>query len=260
MARGEIAIYPQTHVYFAEMVLGRTSDAITLGSLFPDMVISSKLNHARAHSMGQELFYLLRDNRELADFARGAISHGISPCGLDYFGDEKYPGYERGYCFEKGRALVAETIEACNIPPQMGWWKAHNIVEMGIELRVSALDTYGRTIRRAFNNQELIDKLGDILAGLTGNDARHLKSRISGFSGYIEVFRATPQSLANKYRIQMFARHRININTAKVARLIEAAAERVEDDLEHFFLFANNKVLLELTNLERQIINNSFRR
>lgn len=236
------------------MLLGRTSDAITLGSLFPDMVISASLNHTRAHSMGRELFNLLSNNRELADFARGAVSHGISPCGLDYFGDEKYPGYERGYCFEKGRALVKETIEACNIPPQMGWWKAHNIVEMAIELRVSALDTYGRTIRRALNNVQLIDKLGDLLAVLTGNSAGHLKSRIAGFSGYIEVYRATPLSLANKYRIQMFARHRININTAKVARLIESAAEQVEEDLEHFFLLCNNKVLQELNQLEHQMI------
>lgn len=207
-----------------------------------------------AHSMGEKLLQVFYNNNDLHDFARGVITHGISPKGLDYFGDEKYPGCERGYCFEKGRNLVEQTIEACNIPPEMGWWKAHNIVEMGIELRISNNGPYGQIIRRAFNNYQLIDQIGYILASLTGYNRQRLKSRIAGFPNYIEVFKATPQSLANKYRIQMFARHRININTAQVARLIEYAAEQVEEDLQQFFLLTNQNVLLELSKIEGSLI------
>ncbi|WP_347488124.1 hypothetical protein [Desulfoscipio sp. XC116] len=231
-------------------MLGRKSDAITLGSIFPDMVISAQVNHTMAHSMGAKLLHIVKANHALADFARGIITHGISPQGLDYFGDEKYPGCERGYCFEKGRPLVKQTIEACNIPPEMGWWKAHNIVEMGIELRISNRGAYGRTIRQAFNNQEIINQITDLLAGLTGYDPQRLKAQIAGFPGYIEAYKATAQSLADKYRLQMFTRHRININTAKVARLIEIAAEQVEDDLADFFRYTHDSVLRELNKID----------
>lgn len=244
-------MFPQTHVYFAEMVLGRRSDAITLGSIFPDMMVGAGVDHARAHSLGCELLDMFRDSEELTDFALGAVTHGISPRGLDYFGDEKYPGCERGYCFEKGRTLVDQTIEACNLPERMGLWKAHNIVEMGIEMMISSRGEYGQTLRRAFNNHLLIDRLSNLLAEITG-DGERLKNRISSFPGYIEVYRATAKSLAGKYRIQMFARHRINIHTDKVARLIEIAAEQVDDDLADFFRVTEQHVQVELKSMRER--------
>lgn len=238
-------MFPQTHVYFAEKVLGRRSDAITLGSIFPDMMVGAGVEHARAHSLGLELLKMFRDSEELTDFALGAVTHGISPRGLDYFGDEKYPGFERGYCFEKGRALVEQTIEACNLPERMGLWKAHNIVEMGIEMKISCRDQYGQILRRAFNNHNLINRLSSVLSSVTG-DGRRLKKRIATFPGYIEVYRATAESLAGMYRIQMYARHQININTVKVAHLIETAAGRVEDDLADFFRLVEQHVQKEI--------------
>lgn len=242
-------MFPQTHVYFAETVLGRRSDAITLGSIFPDMMVGAGVEHARAHSLGLELLRMFRDSEELTDFALGAVTHGISPRGLDYFGDEKYPGFERGYCFEKGRNLVKQTIEACNLPERMGLWKAHNIVEMGIEMKISRRDQYGQILRRAFNNHALIDHLSTVLSAVTGNGER-LKNRIASFPGYIEVYRATPESLAGMYRIQMYAKHQININTAKVAHLIEAAAGHVENDLADFFRLAEQHVQKEINILQ----------
>jgi len=251
VCKGEIAIYPQTHVYFAEMVLNRASDAITLGSLLPDMIISKDFNHIQAHSIGQKLWQAFRKDNTMADLALGAISHGITPKGLDYFGDEKYLSFERGYCFEKGRPLVDETVEACNIPSQMGWWKAHNIVEMGIELRVSTRGNYGNTIRQAFGNQDLIAKLSDLLPSLIGSSQNHLKSRLSGFTGYIEIAKATPMSLAQKYNFQMFTRHKINIDIPRVAHLIELAAEYVQDDMDEFFGVVKKQVYNELNRLDQ---------
>lgn len=201
--------------------------------------------------MGKDLLHIFKDDSELADFARGIITHGISPHGLDYFGDEKYSSCERGYCFEKGRPLVEQTILACNIPSEMGWWKAHNIIEMGIELRISTRGSYGRAIRQAFNNERLIKQIGDWIQELTGYDRDLLKSQIVSFPGYIEVFQATAQSLAHKYRIQMFARHRININTAEVAKLIEIAADLVDDDLMDFFHVTNGNVVSVLEEIEK---------
>lgn len=247
-------MYPLTHVYFSQMLLGRVSDAATLGSLFPDMAIGSKLNHTQAHSLGLVMQKLLQSDQELADFARGVISHGMMPRGLDYFGDEKYPGCERGYCFEKGRPLVDDTIVACNLPPRMGWWKAHNIIEMGIEIKIGAGEDYGQLIHRAFRNKELIARLGPILASLTGYSEHWLQSRIDGFANYIEIFATTPEALARRYRIQMQARHQIEINVPQVAGLIERAMDLVKIDLEQFFLFTRDQVARELREAEQKAL------
>jgi hypothetical protein len=192
----------------------------------------------------------VQEKHPLADFARAVITHGITPQGLDYFGDEKYQDCERGYCFDKGRPLVNQTIEACNLPPQMGWWKSHNIVEMGIELLVSVRGDYGGLIRQAFNNDELINQITNQFPELTGNLEKGLKKRIAGFGGVIEVNQATAESLADKYRLQMFYRHGININTTKVARLIAIAAEQVEGDLADFFRYTYANVIQELNKIE----------
>lgn len=231
------------------MVLGHTTDAITLGSLFPDLLISSQFDHFIAHSIGSELTHVVQEKNDLADFARAVITHGITPQGLDYFGDEKYLDCERGYCFDKGRSLVNQTIEACNLPAQMGWWKAHNIVEMGIELLVSNRGDYGGLIRQAFNNEELINQITNQFPELTSKLEKGLKKRIAGFGGIIEVYHATAESLADKYRLQMHYRHHIDINTTKVAQLINIAAEQVEDDLADFFRYSRANVIQELNKI-----------
>ncbi|WP_243153025.1 hypothetical protein [Sporotomaculum syntrophicum] len=220
-----------------------------MGSLFPDLIISDQVEHLTAHSLGTKLLHVIQENHALADFARAIITHGITPHGLDYFGDEKYQDCERGYCFLKGRALVEQTIEACQIPPEMGWWKSHNIVEMGIELLISNRGNYGALIRRAFNNEELINQITDLLPEQTKCLNQGLKKRIAGFGGIIEIDKATPESLADKYRLQMHYRHHCNINTTKVARLIELAAEQVEEDLVEFFNFSHANVFQELNKL-----------
>lgn len=227
-------MYPQTHVFFAGLVLEKINDATILGSLFPDMIIGPSMGHRKAHSLGAMLLQKNLNGAKL-DFVRAVITHGIDPPGLDYYGDEKFPGYELGYCFEKARPLVKETVKACNIPPEMGLWKAHNIIEMGIELLISRSGPYGQMIRRAFANKSLVSHLSQWLSEHVAMDATELQKKITAFPHYIEVFRATPESLANKYRIQMFTKHRININTTRVAELIARAAEMIEEDVNCFW-------------------------
>lgn len=236
-------MFPQTHVHFARRVLGRMSDTIALGSIFPDTIINPNLGHKEAHSLGSSLMNIFREKDELIDFARGVITHGIEPNGLDFYGDEQYLDFERGYCFEKARPLVEQTTRACNIPERMGWWKAHNIVEMGIELHVSGDNRYGDIIRSACNNNELIRHISRELPPGICPSASFLLQRIRKFPHYIEVNEITPESLAKKYGIQMHARHGVQIDTVEVAKLISNAAERIVDDIEDFFKFVHGKVI-----------------
>lgn len=237
-------MYPQTHVYFAERVLEKMNDAVALGSIFPDMAIGAGLHRDVSHGSGFEILNFLRDHRQgrLQDFALANITHGVNPDGLDYYGDEKNPPYERGYCFEKGRPLVEATVRACNIPPEMGWWKAHNIIEMGIEMRISAGGDYGHYLNAAFKNHVLIEDICNSLGVFFGRGPLTFIHRVSNFPSYIDISVSTAESLAVKYDYQMYYKHRIHVNVAEVARLIMMAAEIVEDDMEEFFTSVAGKV------------------
>lgn len=242
-------MYPQTHLYFAERVLGRMSDAITLGSIFPDMAIGAGLPRDISHGSGLEIFAIFKSEGGLRDFALANITHGVSPDGLDYYGDESNPPFERGYCFEKGRPLVDATIKACNIPPEMGWWKSHNIIEMGIEMRVSSSGDYGARLYQAFQNRPLIEVVSERLGDYFGRGPLPFIKRMSGFPTYIDLGASTAESLAAKYDYQMYYKHHIHINVAGVARLIGLAAEMVDHDLEQFFGSVAERVKETVSNL-----------
>ncbi|OAT81187.1 hypothetical protein [Desulfotomaculum copahuensis] len=245
-------MYPQTHVYFTHRVCGELSDALVLGSIFPDMAAAFTSNRQESHGKGGELLAGLGNDPSLYDFARGVITHGINPAGLDYYGDEKYLQYERGYCFEKSRPLVAETIRACNLPPRMGWWKSHNIVEMGIELRFSTSD-YGSAISAAFRNEDLIEQISRRLAPYYAVKPQQVKQRMHNFSHYIEISSPTARSLAVKFDVQMFYRHRIHIDIERTAALICRAGELVEADLRDFFTFTEAKTRKHLLEAEKTL-------
>jgi len=235
-------LFPQTHVYFAERVLGKMNDAVALGSVFPDMAIGAGVHRDISHTSGLKMLKFLSADGELRDFAMANITHGVDPDGLDYYGDEKNPPSERGYCFEKGRTLVDSTIKACNIPPEMGWWKAHNIVEMGIEMRVSASGNYGEYLYKAFQNSGLVVIVCDRLGEFFGRGYLPFAKRISQFPSYIDLTYTTAESLAAKYDYQMYYKHSIHVNIAEVSKLIHQAAEMVDADIEDFFLSVTDKV------------------
>jgi hypothetical protein len=243
-------MFPQTHVYFAGKVLGKINDAIAMGSIFPDMVIGAGVPRDISHNSGKELLAFLQDSGTLRDFARGSITHGVDPDGLDYYGDEKNPPHERGYCFEKGRRFIIPTIEACNIPEEMGWWKAHNIVEMGIELHISQRAPYGEILLKAFDNPILIKDICYQSGAFFGKDTQPFFNRIATFPEYMDLERSTPESLARKYEYQMYYRHRIRINTPMVAKLIDEAALWVDSDLDDFFEATTVKVKNALASLK----------
>ncbi|MDD2212615.1 MAG: hypothetical protein PHV56_06600 [Clostridia bacterium] len=234
------------------MILGGQSDEITLGSILPDMLIDKGFNHCEAHSKGSEIYCFLKLHQTLLDFRKAVLTHGFVPKGLDYYGDEKYLDYEKGYCFEKARPFVLDTVEACNIPPEMGWWKAHNIIEMGIELLVSSSGDYSERIKNAFANRRLVTEIDEMLRELWKSQDIDFGRRVKKFAGLIEMERAGAISLAKKYQLQMQHKHQVGIDTKKVARLIERAAESVCGDLQDFFETAAGFVKDNIHSLVKQ--------
>jgi len=246
-------LFPQTHVYFAETILGRQSDSISLGSVLPDMLIGGYFNHCQAHSKGEEIFSFLVKHNTLLEFGKAVLTHGFVPEGLDYYGDEKYLDFEKGYCFEKGRPFISKTVEACNIPPEMGWWKAHNIIEMGVELLVSSSDHYNERLKSAFTNHVLVSEVDEMLQSLWKESKLEFTRRVNRFIGLVELGKASAESLARKYKVQMQFKHHVEIDSQKVARLIYEAAESVNGDVQVFFRNVASMVNENIICLEKKL-------
>jgi hypothetical protein len=219
--------------------------------VLPDIIIGDCFNHCEAHSKGAEIYDFLVVNHSLLDFGQAVLTHGITPEGLDYFGDEKYLDYERGYCFERARPLIKETVKACNITPDMGWWKAHNIVEMAIEYIVGSAGHYSDWLKSAFANHALVSEVGDMLQSLWQDKELDFSRRVERFVGFIELEKPGIEALAEKYRMQMWYRHGAEVNTKKIAQLIHKAAGIVSDDLEQFFQITSALVKDNLTSVNK---------
>ncbi|HUW65508.1 MAG TPA: hypothetical protein VMW83_12615 [Spirochaetia bacterium] len=244
-------MFPQTHLYFAARILDRMSDAIALGSVFPDMIITSEVTWNDTHCRGAELYRYLCRESQLRDFSLAAVTHGAAPAGLDFYGDKSYPPYNHGFCFEKARPLVEKTIIACRVPEEMGWWKAHNILEMGIELSFGASGRWGQALQRGFANDELIGRLAERLTRFFPLPAGEFIRRMRDYPCLVELSAATAGSLAEKYAVQMMRKHGIEIDIPAVAELIELAGATVAPDLDGFFLFTERRVAAVLKDLSQ---------
>lgn len=231
-------MYPLTHLYFAEMVLGTLDDKTILGSIFPDITVSAGIDWNRSHTLGMELWRHLRSNNKcLLNFSLGVISHGIDPKGLDYYSDEKYRDFEKGYCFEKARPLVDSVVEACNLSSDDGWWKAHNFIEMGIELfiyeeRPELLPLF----RRALDNVPLIAVLCKELALVLVKDETALKRSFTSFRNFFDREHLDAQLLAARFQKQIYFRYNIeSIDLVKCQSIIHKGKELIASDIKHFF-------------------------
>ena len=231
-------MYPLTHVYFAQKVLGYIDDATTLGSMFPDMVILCGIPWDGSHRLGITLWpHLKNASGPIIPFVKGIITHGIEPRGLDYYSDEQYSIFEKGYCFEKARPLVKQVVEALNIPPENGWWKAHNFIEMGIELYMDDRHSWlQRQVFQAFQNKYLIDRLVSDLSPLLPQRNRPLDHCFSIFENATTQGEISAALLAARYEKQINHRHNIDsIDILHCQALIEEGRRIIEAEVEEFF-------------------------
>lgn len=231
-------MYPLAHLYFAEKVLGRLSEELILGSIFPDVAFFSGFDWHESHSLGQKLRQgFSRDEKGMVLFCQGVISHGINPCGLDYYSDQQYGDYEKGYCYEKARPLINSVVEACNLATGDGWWKAHNFVEMGVELYVFEKRP-GLLLRlhQALSHTAIIGDICSKIAPFLGKEQHLLEKGYHFFKEFIERGPMDARSLALRYQEHIFIRHQIeSVNIVQCEDIIEQGRQLILSDIEIFF-------------------------
>lgn len=237
-------MFPITHIWFSEKVLGVRNSLSVLGAVFPDIAIAKCLNRDQTHNCTWRLYdYLVKECSGCEDFARALVTHTVDPRGLDYYGDESFGTGNKGYCFQKAEAITVEVIEACNIPQEFGLWKAHNFIEMGIEANIAAADrTLTGSLYDALNDMRAIKKLAGCLESYYSLEKDALVAGIGYFSDFIVLEETNSHTLACKYDIQMQAKHGISINIEAASRIIDKCRLLVEADYDIFIEYCTEKI------------------
>jgi hypothetical protein len=234
-------MFPITHTWFAEKVMGLKDNSLILGAIFPDIVITGCLDYKQTHYCGFELYNKLVDNN--SNFAKAMATHTIYPKGLDYYGDERYKSGCKGYCFQKGQLIVNEVIDACNIPESFGLWKAHNFIEMGIELNIiNNQQNLLEELHRAFLDKAAIEQVSGPIEGYFGLKRNEIIESYKRFSQYIEMDKTDCHSMADKYNLQMQSKHSIKIDVDRAAIIINNCRSLVETDFQEFIQYCGIRV------------------
>ena len=237
-------MFPITHIWFSKKVLGYMNNMTVLGSVFPDTVIKCCLTHDQTHDIGWGLYKFIKERKEeCLDFTKALFTHTVNPKGLDFYGDEEYGTGYKGYCFQKAIEIEREVIEACNIPEEFGLWKAHNFIEMGIEMNIASsnlelLDAF----HEGLTDYCLEKELSSLLDEYYGLKDRSVNGCFSRFSGLMELKDLSSLAFASRYDIQMQAKHGININISKSSEIIEKSRSIVQTDFEYFIDYCTEKV------------------
>ena len=238
-------MYPLAHLYFMELFMKKPDHAAILGSVFPDIAILSGLDWRTSHSLGDLIWRNFRHSgEEKSHFALGVVSHGIEPKGLDYYSDVKFGVFERGYCYEKARPLVDAVIKALNVTPEDGWWKAHNFIEMGVELYVyKQRPELFANLRAAFFDETLMNSLSGDLSPLLNIEEDVLLNCFERFRRFAVTEPVDAEIMAYRYQKQIFFRHSIeSINVSQTSSIIEEGEKAILHDIEDFFHYVEDRV------------------
>lgn len=236
-------MFPYTHICFTKDVLGDPTSEKVLGAVFPDTVIAGFLEHGETHRRCAQLHNFLARVGSFQNFAKAAITHGTAPCGLDYYCDEKYLDFPKGFAFEQARPLVDKVIKACKLPEEMGWWKAHNFVEMGCELWMynNRRDCYGY-LAKALDNRDLILAISELLAPFFDIPVGKIAMSFPIYGEYVLLGEVTSPKLAEKFSLQTLKKHGINIDVPAAADVIEEALVIVDKTLPDFLASCTTEV------------------
>jgi hypothetical protein len=215
-----------------------------LGAVFPDTVIKCCLTYDQTHNVGWGLYDYFRDySREHLDFAKAMLTHTVNPKGLDFYGDEEYGSGYKGYCFQKAVEIEKDVIDACNIPDKFGLWKAHNFIEMGIEMNIAASETELASIfHKGLTDSYLINELSTSIDKYFGLEGRAAADCFSRFTEFMELQELSSLALANRYDTQMNVKHGIKIDISRCSEIIEKSRTIVQEDFEDFIDYCTEKV------------------
>lgn len=238
-------MFPIVHAYAIRRLVGRAGPLHLLGAIFPDAVLTNGLQWEQTHRCGAALYDFLRTRAPAGlPFAVGVISHGVAPAGLDYYGDQQYGSFRRGYAFEEARPYADRVAAICRLPPEMGWWKAHNFVEMALEWLVARRHPdLEAQARQAFAHSADLSFLSAPLATFFECPGLDLVQSLPAMLPFLVLEGITPAALAERYQRQVRLKHGVEtIDVEAAAGLIAEVAEVIRPRCWEFLEDALDKI------------------
>lgn len=224
-------MFPITHAYAVSRLVPGAGQLHILGAIFPDAVLTNGLSWDRAHRSGAALYAFLRARAPAGlPFALGMITHGVAPAGLDYYGDQQYATFEKGYAFEEARPYAARAAAICRLPETMGWWKAHNLVEMALEwLIAQRYPELGPRVAAALTQTAACAFLAPHLAAFFEREGPDLLHSLPAMVPFLALDPITPATLAERYERQVRLKHGVEaIAVDQAAALIVEIAAAIQ--------------------------------
>lgn len=230
-------MFPIVHYYTNQIIYGKVPPLMALGGLFPDLASGCGLNRDEAHEMGDAFFrYCAKQIPEALPLARGILSHGVKPHGVDYYADEHWPGCEKGWCFEQGKPWMERIAQVTRLPDNLIWWKSHNFVEISCELiTIAAHPQIGRQIMAACEDQALVAFAGEVLHRYTGNDQEKLTNMFRQAPEIFALAEVTPLEQAIRQEEAFRRRHNVyQADITGIAALFEEMSAALADDYDTY--------------------------
>ncbi len=224
-------MFPIVHAYAIHRLVGRAGPPHLLGAIFPDAVLVNGLSWEQTHRCGAALYGFLQERAPAGrPFALGVISHGVAPAGMDYYGDQQYGSFQRGYAFEEARPYADRAAAICRLPPEMGWWKAHNFVEMALEWLVARRHPeLEALVRQALAHSADLSFLSPHLAAFFERPGLDLAQSLPAMLPFLALEDITPATLAERYQRQVRLKHGVEtIAVEAAAALIAEVAEAIQ--------------------------------
>ena len=239
-------MFPIAHAYLMAKIFANPTPAHYLGCVWPDMLFNGPLTHQQTH---RECLGLLefahREAPEIVPFVRAALTHGAEPHGFDWYSDEAYdPGAEHGYAFERARPFVDEIVVATKVDPEIGFWKAHNFVEMSFEMALGQASPHlGRSVATACGDTELVKQVTEPIARHFGCDAEHLAVNITNFPYVVALETPTSTTLAQAYALQLRIKHGVtDADVPAMADILDRIWASIAPDRDAFLATAVREV------------------
>ena len=210
-------MFPIAHGWLLAEVAEQPTAADYLGCVWPDMLFGSPLAHPQSHKSGAELLAFARGlpagaaRDEFLAFVRGVITHGSEPHGFDWFSDEGYggeSGHDKGFAFQRGKPLAQRAAAACDVPEEMGLWKAHNLVEMSFEGPLYAANPdAAHALAAACADDALMRRIAEPLSHFFAQQPEALAESMRRYTSMVTLTPTTLDALGEKYAQQTRYRH-----------------------------------------------------
>ena len=243
-------MFPIVHYYTNQIAYGQVPPLMVLGGLFPDLAVGTGMSRDEGHQMGAGFFeWCATQAPNMLPLARGIISHGVLPYGVDYYADEYWPGCEKGWCFDQGKPWIKRIASVTHLPQYLWWWKSHNFVEMSYELLT--IDVYpfiGNKIITALADEALLDHAATELSRYTGKDKKLISAMFRKTPQIFSLKEVNPLSLAECQKNDFCRRHKVyDADVAGMAILLSDMTEALRPGYASFMTEMIKRVKEQLT-------------